>query len=220
MDKIVIVMKGRKTRVFTEPTALLDELTNELFNYELENLHPTAWNVEEWNNMGDSYRVEPTYAPACAMYEAIKSPLFTLLAERYGMEYKEYRLEDFNVDNEADAAFVHDMLGEMASIRDNLRGIMSSKLPSCGFHYTLRDYNRRTGEEWSEKFDIRVIDMANLNKTTYQLTEEEYEKWYNSKEGKAERKAAAERRAEISMTMMENGWHNMSVDDEGTVRMW
>ena len=205
MDKIVIVMKGKKTRVFTEPTVLLDELTNELLNYELENLHPTEWGVSEWNNMGDRYRVEPTYAPACAMYGAIKSPLFSLLAERYGMTYTDYRLEDFNVDNEADAAFVHDMLGDMASIRDNLRGMMSSKLPSHGFTYTLRSFNRRTGEEWSEKFDMKVIDMANLNKTTYQLAEEEHERWYNSKEGKAERKAEAERQQDLMWYKMENG---------------
>jgi|5_EtaG_2_1085323.scaffolds.fasta_scaffold60141_2 hypothetical protein len=205
MDKIVTIMNDRMTRVFTEPTALLDELTSELLNYELGNLHPTEWNVEEWNNMGDRYRIEPTYAPACAMYEAIKSPLFTLLAERYGMEYKEYRLKDFNVDNEADAAFVHDMLGEMAHIRDNLRGVMSSRLPSRGFRYTLRGFNRRTGEEWSEKFDIRVIDMANLNKTTYQLDIEEHYEWYNSKEGKAERKAEAERQQDLMWYKMENG---------------
>mgnify|MGYP003118208508 CR=1 FL=1 len=220
MDKIVIVMKDRKTRVFTEPKALLDELEQELLNYELENLHPSEWGVAEWNNMGDSYRVEPTFAPACAMYEAVKSPLFALLAERYGMEYEEYRLEDFNVDNWEDGPFVHDMLGKMTYIRDKLMEKMSSQLPSHGFFYTLRGYNRRTGEDWSEKFDMRVIDMADLNKTTSQLVEEEHERWYNSKEGKAERKAEAERQREISMTMLENGWHNMCVDDEGTVRMW
>ena len=205
MDKIVIVMKGKRTRVFTEPRALLDELQNELFNYELENLHPSEWGVAEWNNMGDMYRVEPTYAPACAMYGAIKSPLFALLAERYGMAYIDYKLEDFNVDNEADAAFVHDMLGEMAHIRDNLRDAMSSRLPSHGFSYTLRGYSRRTGAEWSEKFDMRVIDMADLNKTTYQLAEEEHEKWYNSKEGKAERRAEAERQQDLMWYKMENG---------------
>lgn len=205
MDKIVIVMKDRKTRVFTEPKALLDELQQELLNYELENLHPSEWSVEEWNNMGDMYRVEPTYAPACAMYGAIKSPLFTLLAERYGMEFKEYRLEDFNVDTYADSEFVHDMLGDMVSIRDTLMEKMSSQLPSHGFHYTLRGYNRRTGEDWSEKFDMRVIDMADLNKTTYQLAEEEHERWYNSKEGKAERKAEAERQQDLMWYKMENG---------------
>jgi hypothetical protein len=48
----------------------------------------------------------------------------------------------------------------------------------------------------------------------------EYDDYYDSKQGKADRKADAERQSEIATMMGEGGYNCMSQDENGTVTMW
>lgn len=230
-NKIYTVKSNGGMTIFNDAEALGMELRDILFR-EIEGL----WEEEadRWNDHGDEYVVESQYAFACMLYETLtRNRKVQDVARAYGMQ--PLSLPDFTDNGYWDWKDMQGMkdcyvwLGEMVEWRDEFINRVKTTFPSHGFAYKNRGYNYRTGDEWVRKITVKVVDLdkeffnapkVKINQTTMQRELQEQEEWYNSKEGKAERKAAAERQREISMTMMENGWHNMSMDDDGTVRMW
>ncbi len=230
-NKIYTVKSNDGMTIFNDVEALGMELRGILLR-EVDGL----WEEEadHWNNWGEEYQVEPSYAFACMLYETLtRSRRVQDVARLYGME--PLSLPDFTTNGYWDWKDMqgmedcHARLDDMVEWRDEFVNRIKTTFPSGGFTYKNSGYNRRTGDEWTRTVTVKVVDLdkeffnapkVKINQTTMARSEAEYESHYNSKEGKAERKAAAERRAEISMTMMENGWHNMSTDDDGTVRMW
>jgi len=230
-NKIYTVESNDGMTIFNDVEALGTELRDVLFR-EIEGI----WEEEadRWNNWGEEYQVEPSYAFACMLYESLtRSRRVQDVARSYGMG--SLSLPGFTVNGYWDWKDMqgmkdcHACLDEMVEWRDEFVNCIKTTFPSGGFTYKNSGYNHRTGDEWTRTVTVKVVDLdkeffnapkVKINQTSMARSEAEYESHYNSKEGKAERKAAAERRAEISMTMMENGWHNMSTDDDGTVRMW
>ena len=237
-NKIYTVESNDGMTIFNDVKALGMELRDTLLR-EVDGL----WEEEtdHWNNWGEEYQVEPSYAFACMLYDTLQgNSQLTKVFHAYGMgltgEYNspiEYTVREPNRGwcwtRISEMANAHEQLGMMVAFRDEFVNRIMTRLPSSGFTYKNSGYNHRTGDEWTRTVTVKVVDLdkeffnapkVKINQTTAARSEAEYESHYNSKEGKAERKAAAERKAEISMTMMENGWHNMSMDDDGTVRMW
>jgi hypothetical protein len=237
-NKIYTVESNDGMTIFNDVEALGMELRDTLLR-EVDGL----WEQEadHWNNCGDEYQVEPSYAFACMLYDTLQgNSQLTKVFHAYGMgltgEYSspiEYAVRESSRGwcwtRISEMANAHEQLGMMVAFRDEFVNRIMTRLPSSGFTYKNSGYNHRTGDEWTRTVTVKVVDLdkeffnapkVKINQTTAARSEVEYESHYNSKEGKAERKAAAERKAEISMTMMENGWHNMSMDDDGTVRMW
>ena len=237
-NKIYTVESNDGMTIFNDVEALGMELRDTLLR-EVDGL----WEEEadHWNNWGEEYQVEPSYAFACMLYDTLQcDSQLTKVFHAYGMgltgEYNspiEYTVREPNRGwcwtRISEMANAHEQLGMMVAFRDEFVNRIMTRLPSSGFAYKNSGYNHRTGDEWTRTVTVKVVDLdkeffnapkVKINQTTAARSEAEYESHYNSKEGKAERKAAAERKAEISMTMLENGWHNMSMDDDGAVRMW
>lgn len=238
-NKIYTVESNDGMTIFDDVEALGMELRDILLR-EVDGL----WEEEadHWNNWGDEYQVEPKYAFACMLYDTLQGD--SQLAKvfyAYGMgltgEYNspiKYAVRDYPDrgwcwTRIGEMANAHEQLDMMVAFRDEFVNRIKTRFPSNGFTYKNSGYNRRTGDEWVRTVTVKVVDLdkeffnapkVKINQTTAARVEEEHWAHYNSKEGKAERKAAAERQREISMTMLENGWHNMSTDDDGTVRMW
>ena len=230
-NKIYTVECNGIMTIFDDAEALGMELRDILFR-EIEGL----WEEEayHWNNLGDEWRVEEKYAFACMLYETLtRNKKVQDVGGAYGME--PLSLPDFTDNGYWDWKDMQGMkdchahLDNLLWWRDEFVYRVKTTFPHYSFRYKNRGYNRRTGDEWVRTVTVKVVDLdkeffnapkVKINQTTLARSEEEYWAHYNSKEGKAERKAAAERQREISMTMMENGWHNMSMDDDGTVRMW
>tara|TARA_R100000664_G_scaffold34173_1_gene54633 strand:- start:3139 stop:3849 length:711 start_codon:yes stop_codon:yes gene_type:complete len=234
-NKIYTVQTNDSMTIFNDAEALGMELRDILLR-EVDGL----WEEEayHWNICGDEYQVEPKYAFACMLYETLtknyqKNNQLRNIAHCYGLTPLQLPLFTTNgywdwrdMQGMKDC---HARLDEMVEWRDEFVNRIKTTFPSSGFTYKNSGYNRRTGDEWIRTVTVKVVDLdkeffnapkVKINQTTLARTEEEHWAHYNSKEGKAERKAAAERQREISMTMLENGWHNMSTDDDGTVRMW
>ena len=237
-NKIYTVESNDGMTIFNDVEALGMELRDILLR-EVDGL----WEEEadHWNNWGDEYQVEPKYAFACMLYGTLQhDSQLQKIFYAYGMgltgEYNspvKYAVREPNRGwcwtRISEMANAHEQLDMMVAFRDEFVNRIKTRLPSNGFTYKNRGYNRMTGDEWVRTVTVKIVDLdkeffnapkVKINQTTAARVEEEHWAHYNSKEGKAERKAAAERQREISMTMMENGWHNMSMDDDGTVRMW
>jgi len=234
-NKIYTVESNDGMTIFNDAEALGMELRDILLR-EIDGL----WEEEadHWNNWGEEYQVEPKYAFACMLYGTLtknyqRNNQFRNIAHCYGLT--PLKLPDFTTNGYWDWKDMQGMedcyasLDEMVEWRDEFVNRIKTTFPSSGFTYKNSGYNRRTGDEWTRTVTVKVVDLdkeffnapkVKINQTTAARVEEKHWAHYNSKEGKAERKAAAERQREISMTMMENGWHNMSMDDDGTVRMW
>tara|TARA_Y100000004_G_C8891692_1_gene402338 strand:- start:87 stop:779 length:693 start_codon:yes stop_codon:yes gene_type:complete len=217
--------------IFTDVEALGKELRYILIN-SIDNL--TENESYAWNNLGDEYQVEPSYAFACMLYESLMwDGEIQNLAKAYGLEPLD--LPDFTTNQWWDWSDTsgmkncHARLDEMVAWRDDLYNRIQTTFPLKSFTYSLDGWNRKTGVEWVHKIKVGIVDLEKeffnaprvvINQTTQAREYEEWEKQYNSEEGKAERKAAAKRQAEINMMMLENGWHNMSDDGEGNITMW
>ena len=228
-NKIYTVESSDGMTIFDDVEALGEELNVHLLSH-IEYL----WDEEadRWNINGDECEVEPLYANACMLYTTLNTAQVKEIAECYGIvplslsDYTRNGWWDWN--NMQGMEDCHAQLDVLRAWRDEFTSRIETTFPTRSFQHKDSGY-RRDGTEWTSKVTVKVIDLdkeffnapkVTINETTMARSEAEYESHYNSKEGKAERKAAAERRAEISMTMLENGWHNMSTDDDGTVRMW
>ena len=224
-----------KMTVFNDIKALAEEVKDVVFR-EIHDLYSDKHLVEEWNlsKAGDCYEVEPRYAEACMLYETLTmDKKLKKIIEGYGLSPIE--LPQFTIDGYWDwytdcMKDCNEYLDVMRKYRDDLLEHVQNNFPVKSFTIKVPKWNRRTGYEWLNVVELKVINLekeffnaprVTINQTSAERAEEEHWKWYNSKEGKAERKAWKERQDEISMFMGENGYHNYTYDAEtGVHRMW
>jgi len=207
-------------RIFTEAGKLGTEICQEIEGCFI--IHDY-----DYNNLGDCWKVEPSYEMGCRYYDTLKSKAFKELLYAYSIDcfpLPELNLDDWDTDHQKQA---QDLLPDMEDYYNSVMTQIKERLPTSGF--TIVDASYSGYGERIRTYTLKIVDLDNeffnapkviVNETTQDKQWRERDEYYASEQYKIDCKENAERQREISTIMGENGWHNMCMDDDGTIRMW
>lgn len=237
---VMIYKQRRETYDYDEPAdikrflftttesiaAAIEELAKEMLHNETP---------EDWNNMGDEWKVESRYAEACMTVEVIDKlePLMrvyhNLPHSFFSMPSKGWYATDFGGREQESAHAFHEPT--LARFNKNLEHIKTTQVKQ-GVRFEWYDYSRKkqhivhiitnmSGDFFThDKFDA-------VDKTPYQLLveeeEAEMERWLKhskTDEYKQEQAERAQEQRDLATHMGENGHTSFVANDDGTYTTW
>ena len=237
---VMIYKQRRETYDYDEPAdikrflftttesiaAAIEELAKEMLHNETP---------EDWNNMGDEWKVEPRYAEACMTVEVIDKlePLMrayhNLQHSFFSMPSKGWYATDFGGREQKSAHEFHEPT--LARFNKNLEQIKTTQVKQ-GVRFEWYDYSRKkqhivhiitnmSGDFFThDKFDA-------VDKTPYQLLveeeEAEMERWLKhskTDEYKQEQAERAQEQRDLATYMGENGMTSYANNGDGTYTTW
>jgi len=204
-------------RIFDKADKLGEEIYQEVINcFDIYD--------SDYNNLGDEWKVEPSYEMGCRYYDTLRSKEFKELVSAYSIDcfpLPELNLDDWHNGHQEEAQ------GLLSDMEDYYNGVMTQikeRLPTSGFTIVVDYYH--VGKTYT--YTLKIVDLDNeffnapkviVNETTQDESAREHEAYYNSEQYEIDCKENAERQREINTFMGESGYHNYS-DDGETIRMW
>jgi len=198
-----------------------------------EMLHNEA--PDDWNNMGDEWKVAPRYAEACMTVDILTEldPLMrayhNLPHYYFGMPTKGWRATDYGGEQQEYAHKVHE--STLARFNENLEYIKTTRVKRDiqfkWYDYSLKKQHivhiitNMSGDHFThDKFD--AVDKT-PNQLRVEEEEAEHKRWLEyskTDEYKQEQAERAQERRDLATHMGENGYTSFVANDDGTYTTW